>query len=155
LYESFVLFLDDKLSPIMTTIWNENPYLNTISEDRYDSLSFLYDPSSISLSTSTSTSSPIEDILIELSDRFDEYPIRFFKMNYQMPEVGEVILIHGFGLTNEMNRFGHGRLLSVRAVKAIAPREDLGQRTEQNMLDKVSEGVSGMPQDEVKSAFLH
>jgi hypothetical protein len=52
-------------------------------------------------------------------------------------------------------RLGHGRLLPVRAVKATAPSEDLGQRTEQNMLEKVSEFVSGIPKDEAESAFLH
>jgi hypothetical protein len=106
-YESFVSFLDGKLSPIMSNIWNESEYLDTISEHRYDSLFFLYDPSSISSSTTTSTStpSPIEDYLIELWDQFNQYPIRFFKINYEMPEVEEATLIHEFGLRNETNRF--------------------------------------------------
>jgi hypothetical protein len=42
-YESFVSFLDGKLSPIMSSIWNESEYLDTIPEHGYDSLFFLYD----------------------------------------------------------------------------------------------------------------
>jgi hypothetical protein len=108
----------------MSAIWNRSRYLDTISEHQYDSLFFIYDQSSVSSSTarSTLTSSPIEDYSIEL---LDQYPIRFFKTNYEMPEVEKAALIHEFALMNETNRFPITLSSSLSSSKSMSISKEI------------------------------
>ena len=84
-FESFVEFIEKRMSDPVQTLWNHEEYERTQKLHWNESLVFVQDPSS-----------DVESLLNILAKEFEKAPIRFFKFGYNELESQDLKMIYRF-----------------------------------------------------------
>ena len=83
--ESFVKFIEKRLSDPLQTLWNHEEYEAVLKAHANESLVFVQSPGK-----------ELEDLLNELAQEYEKSPIRFFKFGYDELETGQTRLFYRF-----------------------------------------------------------